>query len=279
MPREDAGPSKPRLAEPFGPVGLAFEIAGLDALPRKPLVYVSAHSGGDAPGPEEPWFVLYEDGFVLLRKSDSTDEAAIGPAAARALADRIVRDGAMTTGARYDAAWGNDMPATTLIVREGARWHMTTIEGVYGAARAATSDVLPPAVREPCRTIAELAPAGAKPWSPERIEVSLTLRQQTNGAEAAPWPSSVPAPPKDRMDRARGHFSYEADGAHEPALRSFLDGPPRRWTVALDGRTWAIAVERRVPSEDYLSRVRHCLASGASSDGGLPSVCTARDGG
>ena len=248
------------------------EVAGLEALVHKPLVLVEAQAGGDAPGPIEPRFVLYEDGDAIYRRGDAMLEATIPPAEARAFADELVRAGFMSLASSYTVVAATDLSETTLAVRDGKRWQLTHARGVYGPERAGMAGVpLPAAVAFACAKVVGFDPPGASAWSPKAAEVDLSDSKSTEPAD--PWPSDVPAPPKGFPPAGERGAFYTLDGRYLPALQAFLAGPPRRWKVSLEGRTLGMSVSGLRPGEDYMLRMQRCLNRSAWSDGGVPAVC------
>jgi hypothetical protein len=228
---------------------------------RRPLlVLVEADPWLDSIGSDSPTFALYDDGWVVHRRTtadgrteyaaSTLDETARGALLRAAFGSE--RKPFDDLEARYEATATTDQPTVTIHHWLGSRRKSVS---VYGALRARARDgeddraKAPAAFRKAFDALVAFRAPGAKTWLPEKVEVMVWDFSYAKDTPVA-WPSEWPGLDHPTTRRRGDQFSLYLDAATLPRLRELLRAKRATQPVVIGGKKWTVAWRFPFPAEE-----------------------------
>ncbi len=281
--RSTSGPNPDPAPANTGKPMTPFAAPGLDGLTHKPLAVLwQMNPWLMVIGSDVPTVVVYDDGLVVMqriaRHSVSRIQGQLAPADARALAARI--DAGLAKSPHHSSAnLATDQPTVDILVQSGGLWREASCYGLsadgVSSTRGSSGSEAPVGFVTAFKALLSVKPSGEKSWVPDQIEIMLW---GNDGApRATPWPTDVPAPAASITPPPPGSgvIKHVVAGKYEPALKAYLSANSGRG-VRLNGHTWALRYRVRVPSEEFIQKVRRCASQRAAAEdkGKPPPACT-----
>lgn len=240
-----------------GPRAERAASSAISARPAAVLLHYDPWAGTDAPK-----LVVYDDGTVLSpRKRDEEGwplAYQVSRVKARNAREALARFGIGDEFMRLDSAYDfnprwSDQPTVIIHLWDGERHRQVAVRGGLGITNRPRGRV-PAAFRQAFERMTRYRARGARPWSPDTVDVSVWGYEHAPDDPPLPWPPGWPdlnSPGARREPNVHVDTVYHIPlpAAHEPELARLLRGLGEKQAVGINGRKWTVSYRLRLPGE------------------------------